>query len=736
MATVNLTKSPHTISFSRNPVVFRFRVSPYSDEDIFINTKVMVQLYAESYHYANDFIEIKSVILRPDKSGFIEQDWSMQLDSLVEFQTPLPTQMNAQVCKKQAVRYYLRYYIITDFEASGNAQTTSKFHIYKGGLSYPNMDAKRYFELHTSLGTSKSCLKFSCDEKIAPEAPLWLNVVLPGTTNELNVTIFHKFVDNSSTSVTINYPLNTTAYQNQIVCIPVGISSSFLDVDGWDTIAYLKYVVEDGGQVVGTTDWLTIDIAKRYDAINICYFNSLGNFDVLPVNGQIDLSGNYSKTDFTIFNSKKFATNGILEAELGKGNAKEQLKYKGETGFISLQKLNQLRDLLNAETAWLYTNKTLTPINVNAQNLYLYSNKDQLYSLALDWEIAFQDENFSPEGLVTAAATCPAVEYLNISQVMPNSIRVEWQLPEGFDLMELRYSNNGTLAANAMTNILLLNGNSGFMDITLPYISGNSGTSNIKVYARVVCSASSYGAWYGPLSMTYNRWAPPIARNDFATTFKGAASRQIYFNANQVNTIRSNDTAVNGGNIKIQSTSPLVGSAGGSISFTAIGVCYYTPPSGSFTGVEVFNYTIYEQMPLANSPTASAKIFVTVNANSIAGQNGTGIPFLKLSFENTVIQNSYIKADLRISFYKDAMGTIPYDLSGLGIYFQVQQTIEYLIAGAPVTSNLFSGSGQLASGTSYLKTGVFINEDNLFIGLNNKKSYSYSLISSNAYFII
>lgn len=81
MPQLSLINSPYEVCFSRNPVVYRFKVTPYGSEEIALNTQVAVSLYIESLHYSNLFTEVKRVALVPDAQGFCSIDWSNLIDA-------------------------------------------------------------------------------------------------------------------------------------------------------------------------------------------------------------------------------------------------------------------------------------------------------------------------------------------------------------------------------------------------------------------------------------------------------------------------------------------------------------------------------------------------------------------------------------------------------------------------------------------------------------------------------
>lgn len=690
---VQLFKKPADIAFSRNPILFRFKLQPYSDQDVELNTRLCVALYAESEHYGADFKELKLVTLRPDADGFCEIDFSVLLDAQLDFYTPAPGQLTPQRAAKQSIRYYLHYYVTTDYEAVVTPTDTQKFHVIKGGLSYPDMDAASFFTTKTSLGSDKTFLNFPyAGQRIHAQEPQWLYTIAPQAIYGLTLEITYNTYTTPGVFTTVSVNTTQTFRYGDIICIPCGIGALQLNLADADKIINARFHAYKGVINLGDTGYIPVSQMPIKEPRYLCYHNSIGGFDTLMVTGDHAITGNYTKQDASLINVQEFAVNGRIKSATVYTASREVMSFKGESGFINKLKLDRLRDLLNSNYAFEMTGeRKLSPVRIRPASTVLMKHNDQLFSLALDWEEAWQDSNYTPQGYIPfTAAACPAVAFFSVAQKSGKKALIQWQLAEGYSMIEVDVDTpaNAGATPSASATTFFLQGNAGSLEIDLSFLPYGPGFSNnYRFYARTVCdfysTPKSVGPWYAIIDYNVSQYAIPIVRNDFANTYQGAGSRQLIFNPGNTS-VFANDTPQNGSyGWRLQPVS-LIGSAGGTIATNVnTGVIFYTPPSPTFTGVDVFSISVREKLspgPSLYSAAVVSKIFVKVGAG--AGQNiaTNGMPYVKLVLQN--FTNYYfnynggsivnrVDADLVLKFYKDAQGLVPYDVSNLGLQASV-----------------------------------------------------------------
>jgi hypothetical protein len=608
-------------------------------------------------------------------------------------------------------------------------------------------------------------------------------MIMPDDINDLVAMQFACQKQSGQSQITNSISQNIKSFKYQIWCFPAGLNEEWHNVANLDDILFVNFKVIKGSTVLAQCLNVNVDHHQFYEPKYLNYHNSIGGFDTIAMHGDADLTGEYSKQDIKLVNVPHFATDGLIQPVDRQGNSLERLSYKGETGFIPKAKLERLRDMLNSNLAYEYlaSEQKMIPIRVRTTKAAIWKKSDQIFSLSLDWDEAWADRNFMPDKfLPNTAASCPAVEFFAVTQALGMKARIHWQLADGYDMIEIQVEEYTTAApTNTPASTYYLTGNKGSVDIDLSNYSytGVIPMHNLRFWARTVCDSTvnpyTTSAWSQGVPQPIYQYSYPVLRNDFATTFMGAQARTLSF-ASGANVL-ANDGKTNNGTWVVLLVAS-AGSAGGTMTMDPQGVCTYTPPSASFAGVDVFTYQALEQMGAVFGPAAVAKIYVNVATGVGVTVQNSGNLFLRLVLSNYRTVNLYnstgdyvecVIADMTIYCFKDPMGTIAYDVTGMGIHTNINMTgidprgilprpspnfpgvTEYVpgpgVTGYPGSVNVF---GQPIPTPIFnpdiLLSGTYHNAGSVILSVTYPNQpvsdygweYSYEIIGSASYYII
>lgn len=702
MATqLSLVNQPYTLAFSRNPLYFRWKVTHWDVADNVANTRIQVKIFAESRHYQGDFRDVYTYMLSPDASGFAWVDVAAMLDAQLVFYLPRPKQKGIQLARRQAIRYRLQYVLVNDFEQITSIVTTSEFTVFKGGLAKAQADAKTFFAQKTALGSDRTFLRFDEElETIHVDDPIWLTAIARFSSPTITLRILASQPNGSATIIDITQPVDCV--YGMLLVVPAGIGEIHHNIAPLATTVAVKYQLRDvNGVIWGQTPYITIDKRNNYSPIRLTYFNSLGGFDLIRLSGQVEFSTKYKKEQLRRIDVAQFAQSGIVDAEESSHVSGEKMTPKAETGFRALGEILRLRDLLNSSQIWEFTPGSLLPATVTGESYSLYTTIDDLYNLTIAWETANEERNYTPNNYLDFLIVCPDVVFFEVTQVNPRLARINWQLADGYDFIEVVYTLLNVLSPDNTMDRIILEGNSGSVDINLPswwVFPPPDYRLRVNFWARTVCdrfsTPMSTGAFTPRFGLFIRLYPAPILRNDFAVTYKAAGSRILNFTNS--NSIYTNDSPVNGGTVQIVN-SPITGSAGGTIVVaTGSGKCAYTPASATYEGTEIFIYEACEIVPNSGgiqSAIDSARIYVTVESVTGISTTGVGKPYFKLSTQNantkiitSPVYTTITEVDVVVQFYNDPFGNQALNVSGLGLNLQIQEYIRFLDA----TTNQFS----------------------------------------------
>ena len=656
---VELIKTPGEISFSGNPMSFIFALAPYGSTEKSQDIRLSVRVELEDLFGSNVFNEKRNQVYYPDNDGKIQIDISSIIDPYLEYFIPRITLGRPVAAADQRKRYRIVYVLQKDNIIVGNAETSAILSVMKGGTSYETMYSQLFFDQH--VVTNKKPLLFSIpDEKTGVEELRFLFWSYPLDDNAPQSV---KFVVSLSNGNTAQKTIDGSVMVGKwgVACVPYGFNQCGLQglvPDGIFPISYTVEVFTAAGTVVAPVR-LVIDHRAIYEPYFLLFRNSIGGMQSIRLRGQVDLEADYDRQQAvrTVLPSQ-FLNQNLL-AQNVTAHTEETKGFKGDTGFVVKPMIDDiLGDLPLTSQLFNLVDNMLLPSVLVLKNAKLYSARDTLFSLHLEWQNAFTNQYFTQRGLVGKPAACPAMEKMVVKQKTKSTLQIMYSLPYPYDLAEFEIDNG--------TNVikLRLNGNSGSVLVNFDNPAADHAV-DITIRGRVVCDQDADPVDVGPfttqvLSVTAN--SLPIANDDTYSIGDGYNSA-VTLNGSVLN----NDYDPDGDAIEVVAAAGAT-TQGGTYSINAAGIVQYTPPSSSFNGQDTFTYNIRE---VGGTTTVQATVRVIVGGAPI------GV-FAKLVLRNSVAtgvpNNESYEGEYWIDFFSNPTGTAPLDITPYNLQINYRKT--------------------------------------------------------------
>ncbi|MES2457204.1 MAG: Ig-like domain-containing protein [Bacteroidota bacterium] len=457
---------------------------------------------------------------------------------------------------------------------------------------------------------------------------------------------------------------NTVVFSPVMACLPSGFNQlnlqSYLPAGAVPISYEISFFSNDG---LGGDDveflapiQFKIDHRKSYGAVQLLYRNSLGGLQPLRMLGQIDTEGEYKYQLVNRIPPPSYLLDGNLIGDSDQQYSEENMKFKGETGFMPKYQVDRLRDFFLSKQRYEVKDGRLIPIILNAKNVKFFTNRDNLISVQVEWQHAFTNQYYSNTNLPPDA--CPAINQLHWRQNNDDEITVYWAFPFGHSYGRISIEFPGE-----PLQYYFLVGNSGLQKVG--FIRPASAVDvdvNIVVVGNVICNRYNMVPSYGP-----NFTIPaalllatllPVANNDVYNIPAGYIT-----GVSLVGSVLANDYAPSGATIEVIENSGAT-TAGGTFEIDSDGFIIYTPPSSIYTGADTFTYEI-RKTPDGTPVTAT----VTINVGTVS----TSI-YAKIVGRNFNVSYTDV-GEIWIDFFSNPAGTIPIDISAFGLTINYNKNV-------------------------------------------------------------
>lgn len=707
MYNLQLIGEPTNVSFTRNPVVFRFRVNPFTVNELNNRLRVIVNVYMESSAYSNVFSLLWSGAEYPDAKGYAKIDLQTILDANLEFYIPDLTNPFFQRCKGQSKRFYITYQLQDNDGFIGTPTNSNYVIAAKGGLSREENNQTYFWTTRTFA--NKNPLHFhSYNEKIRGAEYRWLFFML-STAND---SLMRIFVATSYDSATGPFYYLASQYivgqRGEIFCVPFNLTSILTGAFTQDVRNFTMRIHDASTNLTPLIPW-NLDYRPYYEETQLLFRNSLGAMETQSFVGEKEMSLEIARSNAQLVTRSELIGLFHLQDENPLIYSAQRPRYKVNTGWITQNQLDTLRDLMLHKEVYIVYGIRLVPVDVLTDNFKMWKTSDNLYALELEYSPAYEDVNYTKEQTIPIMATCPALLYFGATQEKARFVHIVWSLPPGYDTVRVRVY----IGASLFTE-LFFNGTDGEADIQIQSTATPLTITPINLEANVQCSPASFG----PTSLASASIASimaPIAIDDVADiSARNAAGRILQRNATPLYVI-SNDIAKNGqalsffGFFTAGGVSTVTSQNGANLAISPIpggglGVSY-TPTGGSIANTleDVFYYKCAENVPGFG--------WISSNLGKVRVPLTNGRPRIYVKLEIRVVSEtseSYgflglykeydTLCDVYISFFLDSACTIPVDVTNFGY------TIGYKKINTYIVFNNFGGVASSGSNPDTIHT--------------------------------
>jgi hypothetical protein len=683
--TINAYKLPNEHNFSKNPIPFGINIFPWADGNITSRHKIIVSLLF-AYDLDNPtYEEIWSGTMSPDKNGYAIIDIANILDAKLEYFTPNVNVLKMYECKKQSGMFKIRYYLAGNNDILSDEDTTDEFYIYKGGVSKDDFDNNASY-LNTNIVTNRTPMHFyQANERVRADEPKWMYFIytVAAAVQATEVSFHINYWQTNAVTNDITTSVQTILLvPKQVYCVPVGFTQSGLAAAATDADLVYKYTIEinDQSPEILASALFFIDRRPFYDVQYLLYRNSLGALETQAMLGEKEFGMAINGERTETLSLVELMGDVTLQTETFDARNFYNNMVKANTGWVALAVLMRLKDLLLNRQVFLPYGNRLKPLYVNTRGPVLFKTKDNLYSMAINYSNAYEDENFAPEGLIEFADICPAVEFIWAWQELGGFISVMWKLPAGYERIEFYYTVDLT---GATVYEVQFNGNTGQAQIDINSASNTLIESfEVTLKARCVCndeiSPYSYGAYTSDLIINGDSIIPPIANNDEADEGERSLVARILKIAGADANFLNNDVARNGGFIgfegvyDVSGVTPIATSQNGAnVQQSGNGGILYLPTPASI-GLLDEDYVYYKCNEYITSYgymlSAVGRIKVPLKDSIPTVYVKMEMPDIKVTTHKKNGTNHYEKkGPLYFKFYKDAACTIPIDVTTYGL---------------------------------------------------------------------
>ena len=776
MYSIQLYRDPATNVFSRNPIPFSFRITPYT-----INTNAEALKVSIIVQFANNigtpsFVNVWQGEITPDANGLCHIDISSIIDPLLKFYIPNLNIRKIQKADGQCGKFRISYFVTKGGETVSSVTTTHPYNVYKGGMSIEYHDKDSTYLNNQLIANSKAMHFHVPNEPIRWNEVKWLWFIYADPTAFYNLYL-SIYIETDIPGIWDESEIffqNMTLTQGQVYCVRTDLifSTYLINYNNLDdpylarTCSLRIYTSNSQsgyGPLLLPAVHLTIDNRPFEHEKFLQYRNSLGALETQSILGEEEIGTSIQSANIELVPIANEIGNYVVENTIKMEYSTHNPTSKASTGWISKPNLQRLVDLLLNKESYLVHANRIIPIQINTGSIALYKNKDKLFNLTFDYSAAFDDENFSIENAINYAHACPAIDFFEVSQQYSGGLTITWKLPYSLSQMQITYS--GTSAGNPnISGTQILNGNSGSVNIYL-LDTNTSTTYNFTITARVVCDAEVAPGSYGPLT-TVNSFVlksiiPPIANNDVADESpRNTTPRILQFNNADLN-ILNNDLPKTIPEVEFYRFVTAAGALtttsanGANISYLTGNKIQYTPTGGSIAilAEDIIYYQCREAignvgMPYTYSNIASIrvpltgqvyKVFVKMSLVNVYTQN---VPYAQptnpsgYTFDETI-------ADVYLQFFTDSNFTIPIDVTFYGLILGYNISHEWtqysggVNMGTGFTANVSTGTAPLVGTSMLLFPSLKLTEwqPNPIQKLHNKK-FSRNLLTSAGNFEI
>lgn len=645
---------------------YTFSLDPYGSIEAGQDIRLVIRVMVEDSFGSNIYSEVKSQQFYPNGKGEVNFDVKNIIHSYLDYYMPNPGLLRPLQAINQRKRYRVDYLILKDGVIVGSLEETDVLNAVKGGIAYEEWHPKEFF---TSLIVDqKQSLQFHPLRKVGFDELRYFYWIYPYNDAAVQTVMIDILLDDQST---IQHNLAQTLFVGQwaVCCVPIGFNQLKLNdlVPAGRTA--ISYSIQVKTPITSIVAPVTFELEQRnfYNTFQLMYRNSLGGLETINLRGQVDFETDQLRQSIQRAVPPSYFANMVLQHQADDVNSTETAKFKGDTGFLSRDSSDRLRDFFLSPQKYEVLQAPplggggakLLPITIITKNTKFFSNQENLVTTVIEWSRGFANEYYSPNRLMPSVRACPALESFNVTQVNKNLLQIMYALESPYDRVEIK------VITTLGTQIFYFTGNA--RTIRQPFnnpVYGTTGNEDIVIEARTVCDEFSDPMDLGPVSTVNLNVVGntlPIANDDNYSLAVGYNTPVTL-----PGSVLANDYDPDGDPIECV---PDTGATtdGGTFDIDIAGIIDYEPPSSVYSGTDSFDYEMKE---VGGLTTVTATVYITVG--SVAGAI-----YGKIVRRNVVTNTSgydvETTGEVWVDFFADPAGTTPIDVTGMGITFDVNE---------------------------------------------------------------
>lgn len=642
LAVVN---KPPAFNLAGNTQTFEIWIAPFFAQAATLNFHLNVAIEIEQTLNSNVFQEVRQFTLYPSAEGRMQFDVASLVECFVSQFIPSPTLKAPTICNSHIIRYRVKASLLDGVSILASIDPSTHYCML-GGLPVEEFYPDKF--LTEFIGAQKQFLRYT-----TAKDPAYLDQVkyisfLATHVGDYTPVLRIKLSDGSLVNSPFT-PINViTDYA--VVCIPIGFGVLNLQalVPVNLSVVWYEVLVNDSNGLYCEADRFYIDHRPFYEYKDLLYPNSLGGVETIRIRGIIDHEVEVTQSKSEVVQLSKVFGN-IVTHQYNNFYASEREVFKGETGYITKEQLIRLRDLLLQTLAYHVDEGRLLAVEVNAKTVKLFSARDSMFTMALEWRYGYDNNYWSNERTLKIGDTCPVLPFAYMYRKSYSQIEVIYKMPAGYNLVEFAFSQ----AEGSPRYFFTGDGGKVTIARTFPFLDHGNKTA----YGRVVCNANSLPRDVGP-------WlAIPWEDELNKTIITGNDSFDVPYGLTASLTLEGsvldNDYDEGGAALQVVAVNNVPTTSGGRIWITADGIVTYKPPAAAYVGTDTYQYSVLNGEMVGGQ--ANGTIYLKVGNPEVGN-----VIFVKLKTSNItteyngIFQVTTVKGDVHVYYYTDAAGTIPH----------------------------------------------------------------------------
>jgi hypothetical protein len=369
------------------------------------NFRILLDVYKEATLYSQELELIQQLSGIPDSNGDVDFDLSPALQNIVS--TPFPNigttilstaPMSNYITEVDGAlkRFHLRYceqYGLTPASKvflgwPGDDEVTQDLYAFCLNAGINNVDRPTFnssFETnYLSTVGRKFLTRRTLTNVLATKQTKLIFDGLSHTDTVFKAAIYLYYTDGTNSYHVLGKYTKASSV-NRIMRFHLGYNDLQLDTlkDAGKTVSYYYAYILDNGGSNQLFERITVYVIpnKKFEKYFL-FENSLGGIDTLYTFGVFDFKLNFQNQ--LTQNYSVDPSNGIYNGEFSETSNRTQEVFELNTGFVSKDYLNYLKDFMYSKKKYLVDGSKLVKVNIPNQSIKLYNDREQAFGLNID----------------------------------------------------------------------------------------------------------------------------------------------------------------------------------------------------------------------------------------------------------------------------------------------------------------------------------------------------------------